>query len=189
MSQQQQQQQQQQQEKAARAEALNRIELALSKTRGDSNGAQPTEVYAQQLVKGITLDATSSPPTAVFKYHIGPNDLNLNGTLHGGAIATLLNTCSKVAVKMSTVFAPAGAQNKGKPAVDVDRVGDSSFSYVSAGDPDSDILITVEVAKVSRNLAFTKGEIRQAADGRLVAFSTHCILFKPAQDAVPQSKL
>jgi acyl-coenzyme A thioesterase 13 len=86
---------------------------------------------------------------------VGPAVQNLNGTLHGGAIATLVDDAGTIAILT--------ADREGRPGVSTDL----NVSFFSPGT--GAVLIEATVLKSGRSLAFVSVDIRRESDGALVA--------------------
>ena len=82
---------------------------------------------------------------------------NLMGTLHGGAIATLVDDVGTVAIM--------SGDKDGRPGVTTDL----SISYMSAAPAGSTVIIDGRVLKVGRTLAFVEVELRRESDQKLLA--------------------
>lgn len=82
---------------------------------------------------------------------------NMLGTLHGGAIATLVDDVGTVAIM--------SADKDGRPGVTTDL----SISYMSAAPAGTTVIIDGKALKTGRTLAFVEVEIRREHDDRLVA--------------------
>jgi acyl-coenzyme A thioesterase 13 len=82
---------------------------------------------------------------------------NLNGTLHGGAIATLVDDAGTLAIMT--------ADKDGRPGVTTDL----NVSYLSAGRAGEAVLVEATVLKSGRTLAYVNVDLRRERDGALIA--------------------
>lgn len=86
---------------------------------------------------------------------VGPKVQNLNGKLHGGAIATLVDDAGTIAI--------IGSDRMGRPGVSTDL----NVSYFAPGE--GVVVVDAQVLKHGRTLAFVSVDIRREHDGALVA--------------------
>ena len=89
------------------------------------------------------------------RLHVGPKVQNMNGKLHGGAIATLVDDAGTIAIISS--------DRHGRPGVSTDL----NISYFAPGE--GAVLVDAHVLKHGRTLAFVSVDIRREHDGALVA--------------------
>ena len=82
---------------------------------------------------------------------------NVNGVLHGGAVATLVDVVGTLAIM--------SADRENRPGVSTD-LNVSWFSPAAGG---SHVLVEATVLKSGRTLAFVQVDLRREADGALVA--------------------
>ncbi|XP_015270216.1 PREDICTED: acyl-coenzyme A thioesterase 13 [Gekko japonicus] len=85
---------------------------------------------------------------------------NRGGTLHGGLTATLVDVVSTAALMYT---------ERQAPGVSVDM----NISYMSAAKIGDEILITAEVLKQGRSLAFANVDLTSKATGKLIAQGRH----------------
>ena len=88
---------------------------------------------------------------------VGPGNVNVGGTLHGGAIATLVDQAGTVAI--------ISADRDGRPGVSTD-LNVSFFAPAPAG---STVIAEAKVLKIGKTLAFVTVDVTRAGDGALVA--------------------
>lgn len=88
---------------------------------------------------------------------VTPALCNLNGTLHGGAIATLVDEAGTMAI--------VTADREARPGVTTDL----NVSYFAPALAGSIVIAEAEVLKIGKRLAFVAVDIRRGADGILVA--------------------
>lgn len=93
---------------------------------------------------------------ALVRLEVTPPVENPLGTLHGGAIATLVDDVGTVAIM--------SADAEGRPGVTTDL----SVSYMAAAPSGSTVLVEAQALKTGRTLAFVEVELR-TAEGKLVA--------------------
>lgn len=86
---------------------------------------------------------------------VGPAVQNLGGSLHGGAVATLVDVAGTVAIMT--------ADAQGRPGVTTDL----NVSYFAAGK--GTVVAEATVLKAGRTLAFVTVDVRREEDGVLVA--------------------
>ncbi|KAJ3379531.1 hypothetical protein HDU84_006599 [Entophlyctis sp. JEL0112] len=112
--------------------------------------------------------------TATFELQVTPSMMNGMGSMHGGAIATLIDDCSSF-----TFVAITGT--------DWSVSTDLSISYVSACKEGDTLVIVGKSSNVGRKLMFGEVSIFLKNDdgttGRLIAFGKHTkyILKKPSK--------
>jgi acyl-coenzyme A thioesterase 13 len=82
---------------------------------------------------------------------------NVNGVLHGGAVATLVDVVGTLAIM--------SGDRDHRPGVSTD-LNVSWFSPAAGG---SNVLVEATVLKTGRTLAFVQVDLRREADGALVA--------------------
>jgi acyl-coenzyme A thioesterase 13 len=82
---------------------------------------------------------------------------NVNGMLHGGVIATLVDIAGTAAIKT--------ADRQGRPGVSTDL----NVSFFAPAPGGSVVVADAQVLKIGKTLAFVTVDIRRAADGALVA--------------------
>ncbi|KAJ8273277.1 hypothetical protein GJAV_G00099710 [Gymnothorax javanicus] len=103
---------------------------------------------------------SASPGKIVCEMKVEEEHTNPSGTLHGGMTATLVDVISTVAL-MNT--------ERGLPGVSVDM----NITYMNAAKLGEDVLITAEVLKQGRTLAFATVDLTSKASGRLIAQGRH----------------
>ena len=94
---------------------------------------------------------------AVIELDVAPKVQNTNGTLHGGAIATLVDHAGTVAIMT--------ADRDGRAGVTTDL----NTSYFLPGLGGSTVVAEAVVLKSGKSLAFVSVDIRRKDDGALVA--------------------
>lgn len=82
---------------------------------------------------------------------------NLNGALHGGAVATLVDVVGTLAIM--------SADRDGRPGVSTDL----NVSWFSPAPGGATVLVEATVLKSGRTLAFVQVDLRRENDGVLVA--------------------
>ncbi|XP_006034487.2 acyl-coenzyme A thioesterase 13-like isoform X2 [Alligator sinensis] len=100
------------------------------------------------------------PGKVVCEMKVEEQHTNRAGTLHGGLAATLVDVVSTVAL-MNT--------ERGEPGVSVDM----NITYISAPKMGEEILITSQVMKQGRRIAFTTTDLTKKATGKIVAQGRH----------------
>ncbi|XP_070840100.1 acyl-coenzyme A thioesterase 13-like [Chaetodon trifascialis] len=103
---------------------------------------------------------SSSPGKVVCEMKVEEEHTNRGGTLHGGLIATLVDVISTVAI-MNT--------ERGAPGVSVDM----NITYMNAAKIGEDVLITAQVLKQGRTLAFATVDLTSKVTGKLIAQGRH----------------
>jgi acyl-coenzyme A thioesterase 13 len=92
---------------------------------------------------------------AVMECPVGPNTQNVNGDLHGGILALLVDEAGTVAL--------ASRDRDGRPGVTTDL----NVSYLSPGKPPA-VQAVAHALKVGRTLGYVQVDIT-GGDGKLVA--------------------
>lgn len=91
---------------------------------------------------------------------IQPEHANNAGTLHGGYIATLVDSVSTTALL---------SVDQSAPGVSVDL----NISYLGAARIGEQIIIDAQTMKRGKTLAFLTVDIRRKSDGSLIALGRH----------------
>ncbi|XP_061598443.1 acyl-coenzyme A thioesterase 13 [Cololabis saira] len=103
---------------------------------------------------------SAAPGKVVCGMRVEEEHTNRFGTLHGGLTATLVDVVSTVAIMYS---------ERGTPGVSVDM----NITYMSAAKLGEDVLITAQVLKQGRSLAFATVDLTSKATGKLLAQGRH----------------
>ncbi|KAI3358587.1 hypothetical protein L3Q82_015011, partial [Scortum barcoo] len=131
--------------------SLNTIKQVL-KTMVDNPG------FDRVLRKVNVLSA--SPGKVVCEMRVEEEHTNRGGTLHGGLTATLVDVISTMAVMYS---------ERGAPGVSVDM----NITYMTAAKMGEDVLITAQVLKEGRTLAFATVDLTSKTTGKIIAQGRH----------------
>jgi acyl-coenzyme A thioesterase 13 len=94
---------------------------------------------------------------ARLEMEVTPDVQNVNGTLHGGAIATLVDRAGTVAI--------ITADRQGRPGVSTDL----NVSFLASAPAGATVVAEARVLKIGKTLAFVEVDVRRVADGVLVA--------------------
>ncbi|RXN22269.1 acyl-coenzyme A thioesterase 13 [Labeo rohita] len=103
---------------------------------------------------------SASPGKVVCELKVEEEHTNRGGTLHGGLTATLVDMISTTAIMYS---------ERGAPGVSVDM----NITYMNAAKIGDDVLITAQVLKQGRTLAFATVDLTNKANGKLIAQGRH----------------
>ncbi|XP_005159692.2 acyl-coenzyme A thioesterase 13 isoform X1 [Danio rerio] len=103
---------------------------------------------------------SAAPGKVVCEMKVEEQHTNRGGTLHGGMTATLVDMISTMAIMYS---------ERGAPGVSVDM----NITYMNAAKIGEDILITAQVLKQGRTLAFATVDLTNKANGKLIAQGRH----------------
>ncbi|KAK2518377.1 Acot13 [Columba guinea] len=114
--------------------------------------------FDRVLQKVKLLSAT--PGKIVCEMKVEEEHTNRFGTLHGGLTATLIDVVSTTAL----IYTERAA-----PGVSVDM----NITYTSAAKIGEEILITAQILKQGRNLAFATVDLTNKASGKLIAQGRH----------------
>ncbi|MGH0129355.1 UNVERIFIED_CONTAM: hypothetical protein FKN15_051242 [Acipenser sinensis] len=131
--------------------------------RASSDDASNTERRAQKCVRRAltTVDLVSaSPGKVVCELKVEEEHTNRGGTLHGGLTATLVDVISTTALLYT---------ERGAPGVSVDM----NITYMNAAKIGEDVLITAQVLKQGKTLAFATVDVTSKATGKLIAQGRH----------------
>ncbi|MCO5165278.1 MAG: PaaI family thioesterase [Planctomycetes bacterium] len=104
---------------------------------------------------GMTLEAVE-PGRAVVALPVTDAVVNMVGTLHGGAIATLVDDAGTIAIM--------SADQDGRPGVTTDL----NVSYFAAAPQGETVKAEARCLKAGRTLAFVEVDIK-SAEGKLLA--------------------
>lgn len=107
------------------------------------------------------VDVLSAVPgKVVCEMQVAEEHTNRGGTLHGGLTATLVDVISTVAIMNS---------ERGAPGVSVDM----NITYMNAAKIGEDVLITAQVLKQGKTLAFATVDLTSKATGKIIAQGRH----------------
>ncbi|XP_061764513.1 acyl-coenzyme A thioesterase 13 isoform X1 [Nerophis ophidion] len=101
-----------------------------------------------------------TPGKVVCELRVEEEHTNRLGTMHGGLTATLVDVISTLAIMNS---------ERGAPGVSVDM----NITYMNAAKIGEDVLITAEVLKQGRTLAFATVDLTNKVTGKLIAQGRH----------------
>ncbi|CAI5690739.1 acyl-coenzyme A thioesterase 13 [Oreochromis aureus] len=103
---------------------------------------------------------SASPGKVVCEMRVDEEHTNRGGTLHGGLTATLVDVVSTMAIMYS---------ERGAPGVSVDM----NITYMNAAKMGEDVLITAQVLKQGRSLAFATVDLTNKVTGKIIAQGRH----------------
>ncbi|XP_006787914.1 acyl-coenzyme A thioesterase 13 [Neolamprologus brichardi] len=103
---------------------------------------------------------SASPGKVVCEMRVEEEHTNRGGTLHGGLTATLVDIVSTMAIMYS---------ERGAPGVSVDM----NITYMNAAKMGEDVLITAQVLKQGRSLAFATVDLTNKVTGKIIAQGRH----------------
>ncbi|XP_027742680.1 acyl-coenzyme A thioesterase 13 isoform X2 [Myiozetetes cayanensis] len=103
---------------------------------------------------------SATPGNVVCEMKVEEEHTNRFGTLHGGLTATLVDVVSTAALLYT---------ERATPGVSVDM----NISYTSAAKIGEEILITAQILKQGRSLAFATVDLTNKATGKLIAQGRH----------------
>ncbi|XP_004549285.1 acyl-coenzyme A thioesterase 13 [Maylandia zebra] len=103
---------------------------------------------------------SASPGKVVCEMRVEEEHTNRGGTLHGGLTATLVDIVSTIAIMHS---------ERGAPGVSVDM----NITYMNAAKMGEDVLITAQVLKQGRSLAFATVDLTNKVTGKIIAQGRH----------------
>ncbi|KAK6490606.1 acyl-coenzyme A thioesterase 13 [Huso huso] len=103
---------------------------------------------------------SASPGKVVCELKVEEEHTNRGGTLHGGLTATLVDVISTTALLYT---------ERGAPGVSVDM----NITYMNAAKIGEDVLITAQVLKQGKTLAFATVDVTSKATGKLIAQGRH----------------
>uniref|UniRef100_F7E0J0 Acyl-coenzyme A thioesterase 13 n=1 Tax=Equus caballus TaxID=9796 RepID=F7E0J0_HORSE len=125
----------------------------LSLRRGSSSHQDAPRAHQVTLFSAV-------PGKVICEMKVEEEHTNKMGTLHGGLIATLVDSISTVALLLS---------ERGAPGVSVDM----NITYMSPAKMGEDILITAHILKQGKTLAFTSVDLTNKVTGKLIAQGRH----------------
>ncbi|XP_061520270.1 acyl-coenzyme A thioesterase 13 [Phycodurus eques] len=102
----------------------------------------------------------AAPGKVVCEMRVDEEHTNGFGTLHGGLTATLVDVISTMAIMYS---------ERGAPGVSVDM----NITYMNAAKLGEDVVITAQVLKEGRTLAFCTVDLSSKATGKMIAQGRH----------------
>lgn len=100
------------------------------------------------------------PGKVVCEMQVAEEHTNRGGTLHGGMTATLVDVISTLAIMNS---------ERGAPGVSVDM----NITYMNAAKVGEDVLITAQVLKQGKTLAFATVDLTSKVTGKIIAQGRH----------------
>ncbi|KAF1676466.1 Acyl-coenzyme A thioesterase 13, partial [Pygoscelis papua] len=103
---------------------------------------------------------SATPGKIVCEMKVEEEHTNRGGTLHGGLTATLVDVVSTTALLYT---------ERAVPGVSVDM----NITYTSAAKIGEEILITAQILKQGRNIAFASVDLTNKATGKLIAQGRH----------------
>ncbi|CAL8397218.1 unnamed protein product [Gadus morhua 'NCC'] len=103
---------------------------------------------------------SASPGKVVCEMKVEEEHTNHGGTLHGGLTATLVDIISTTAIMYS---------ERGSPGVSVDM----NITYMNAAKIGEDVLITAQVLKQGKTLAFASVDLINKSTGKVIAQGRH----------------
>ncbi|KAJ0003343.1 hypothetical protein NQD34_008441 [Periophthalmus magnuspinnatus] len=103
---------------------------------------------------------SASPGKVVCEMQVAEEHTNRGGTLHGGMTATLVDVISTLAIMYS---------ERSAPGVSVDM----NITYMNAAKVGEDVLITAQVLKQGKTLAFATVDLTNKASGKIIAQGRH----------------
>ncbi|KAK2921070.1 hypothetical protein Q8A73_000555 [Channa argus] len=103
---------------------------------------------------------SAHPGKVVCEMRVEEEHTNRGGMLHGGLTATLVDVISTMAIMYT---------ERGAPGVSVDM----NITYMNAAKIGEDLLITAQVLKQGRTLAFSTVDLTSKATGKLIAQGRH----------------
>ncbi|NXU91777.1 ACO13 thioesterase, partial [Xiphorhynchus elegans] len=103
---------------------------------------------------------SATPGNVVCEMKVEEEHTNRFGTLHGGLTATLVDVVSTAALLYT---------ERAAPGVSVDM----NITYTSAAKIGEEVLITAQILKQGRNLAFATVDLTNKATGKLIAQGRH----------------
>ncbi|XP_019399911.1 PREDICTED: acyl-coenzyme A thioesterase 13 [Crocodylus porosus] len=103
---------------------------------------------------------SATPGKVVCEMKVEEQHTNRAGTLHGGLTATLVDVVSTTALLYT---------ERGAPGVSVDM----NITYMSAAKMGEEVLITAQVLKQGRSIAFASVDLTNKATGKLIAQGRH----------------
>ncbi|XP_078544077.1 acyl-coenzyme A thioesterase 13 [Lissotriton helveticus] len=103
---------------------------------------------------------SASPGKVVCEMRVEEEHTNKLGTLHGGMTATLIDVVSTAALAFT---------ERGIPGVSVDM----NITYMNAAKIGDSVLITAQILKQGRSIAFATVDVTDKATGKLIAQGRH----------------
>ncbi|KAG9461444.1 hypothetical protein GDO78_016871 [Eleutherodactylus coqui] len=103
---------------------------------------------------------SASPGKIVCELKVDEEHTNQGGTMHGGFTAYLVDTVSTVALMYT---------ERGVPGVSVDM----NITYMNAAKIGESVLITAQILKQGRTLAFATVDLVNKDTGKLIAQGRH----------------
>ncbi|XP_028941058.1 acyl-coenzyme A thioesterase 13 [Antrostomus carolinensis] len=138
------------------------LKCLYTNTRSVGNEQGELEICVQ--TQGFDLSAmkllSAAPGKIVCEMKVEEEHTNRGGTLHGGLTATLVDVVSTAALLYT---------ERAVPGVSVDM----NITYTSAAKIGEEILITAQILKQGRNLAFASVDLTNKASGKLIAQGRH----------------
>ena len=119
----------------------------------------PVSDRFDRALRGLHIDSAENG-RAVCSFRVEKELQNSYGTLHGGAISTIVDV-------MGTLALLSVDHTRGGVSVDL------NVSFVAAARPNDALVATGIVLKTGKTLGFTEVQVRRADNGKLVATGRH----------------
>uniref|UniRef100_A0A8C4Z7S9 Acyl-coenzyme A thioesterase 13 n=1 Tax=Gadus morhua TaxID=8049 RepID=A0A8C4Z7S9_GADMO len=132
--------------------SLKQIMKSITDTPGFDRVISKVSVFVNVL--------SASPGKVVCEMKVEEEHTNRGGTLHGGLTATLVDIISTTAIMYS---------ERGSPGVSVDM----NITYMNAAKIGEDVLITAQVLKQGKTLAFASVDLINKSTGKVIAQGRH----------------
>ena len=97
----------------------------------------------------------------LFKYKVHPNSLNYWGAMHGGAISTLIDIASTIAI--------TGMDKNHRKNISIEL----STNFLSPVTPENDIFILCKISKIGKNIAYSTIELLDTKSLKVIATASH----------------
>lgn len=97
----------------------------------------------------------------LFNYKIHPESLNYWGAMHGGAVSTLIDVASTIAI--------TGLDRTGRKNISIEL----STNFLAPVTPKTDIYVLCKISKIGKTVAFSTIELIEPETLKTVATSSH----------------
>lgn len=97
----------------------------------------------------------------LFKYKVHKESLNYWGAMHGGAISTLIDIASTIAI--------TALDKNHRKNISIEL----STNFLSPASPESDIYVLCKISKIGKNIAFSTIDLFDSQNLKTIATSSH----------------
>ncbi len=128
-----------------------------SREFGKDNLFLADELISDDKIKNIPL----RDHEVLFRYIVHKDSLNYWGAMHGGAISTLIDIASTIAI--------TGLDKNHRKNISIEL----STNFLAPASPESDIFVLCKISKIGKNVAFSTIDLYDTKNLKTIATSSH----------------